>query len=257
MALLNNHHLGEHPMASIPHPLQHQIATLLVQAHVHLSTRARTRLSFVLWAVLLSGTVVQRQVARTLASISPNDALASSHERRLRRALADTRLSWDVVFAPLIRCVLRNLTGSVTVIVDESGHTDLVRVLTAAIWYQGRAIPLAWIVWKGQTPHEIRYWDDCQTLLERVAKVLPAQASVTVVADRAFGCPAFVDPIVARGWQYVVRVQGQTRLEHTDGTQTPIKHQVTEAQRQWWDQVRVFKKQGWRAALAIAYWRVG
>lgn len=244
-------------MTSIPHPLQRQIATLLVQAHVQLGTRARARLCFVLWAVLLSGTVVQRQVARTLACVSPNDAHASSHERRLRRTLADRRLNWDNAFAPLVRFVLRDLTGMLTLIVDESGHSDVVRVLTAAIWYQGRAIPLAWIVWKGQTPHETNYWDDCHVLLDRAARVLPAGVSVTVVADRAFGCPAFVDPIVARGWHYVVRVQGQCRLEHQDKTQTPIKSQVSEPGKRWSGQVRVFKKQGWREAMAVCYWRQG
>ena len=114
-----------------------------------------------------------------------------------------------------------------------------------------------WIVWKGQTPHETAYWDDCQRLLGRVDHVLPPGVSVTVVADRAFGCPAFLDPLVARGWQYVVRVHGQTRLEHADGTQTPIKSQVSTTTRQWWGRVRVFKKQGWREATATAYWRRG
>lgn len=244
-------------MPSIPHPLQHQLATLLVQAQVRLSTRARSRLCFVVWAVLLSNSVVQRQIARTLASVLPNDAHASSHERRLRRTLADQRLCGQNVFAPLVRFVLRNLTGSVTLSVDESGHTDVVRVLTAAIWYQGRAIPLAWIVWKGPTPHESRYGDDCHRLLDQTVLVLPRRVSVTVVADRAFGCPAFLDPIVARGWDYVVRVQGQTRLAHKDGTHSAIKSQVSEARRPWSGQVRVFKKQGWRAALALGYWRVG
>lgn len=185
-------------MTSIPHPLPQQITTLLVQARIVLPTRTRTRLSFVLWAVLLSGTVVQRPIARTLASLLPNDAAASSHERRLRRAPADRRLCWATVFAPLVRWLLRTLTGPVTVILDESGHTDVVRVLTAALWYQGRAIPLAWIVWPARVPHDTGYWADCQRLLGRVARVLPPTVHVTVVADRAFGCPAFLDLVDAR-----------------------------------------------------------
>jgi hypothetical protein len=48
MELLKSHHLGGHPMASIPHPLQLHIAMLLVQAQTHLPTRTRMRLSFVL-----------------------------------------------------------------------------------------------------------------------------------------------------------------------------------------------------------------
>lgn len=244
-------------MPSISHPLQRHIALLFGHAHLSLPTRARIRLAWLLWAVLLSGTVVQRQMARTLACIDPNGARASSHERRLRRALADRRLNWATVFAPLVRVLLRDLTGAVTVIIDESGHTDVVRVLTAALWYHGRAIPLAWIVWRGQTPHTTAYWDDCQRLLGRVARVLPISVAVTVVADRAFGCPAFLDPLTARGWNWVVRVQGQTRVQHADGCEQPIKTTVAQPGQHWWAAGQVFKKQGWRVATVVAYWRRG
>lgn len=74
-------------MASIPHLLRLQIATLFVQAQATLSTRTHDRLRFVLWAVLLGGTVVQRQLTCTLASLDPAGAQASSHERRLRARL--------------------------------------------------------------------------------------------------------------------------------------------------------------------------
>lgn len=244
-------------MARIPHPLHRHSALLFDHAYLSLPTRARIRLAWLVWAVLLSGTVVQCQMARTLASIDPNGTQASRHERRLRRALADRRLNWATVFAPLVRVVVRDLTGAVTVIVDESGHTDVVRVLTAARWYHGRAIPLAWVRWRGQTPHATADCDDCQRLRGRVARVLPATVQVTVVADCAFGCPAFLDMVTARGWAWVVRVQGQTRVQHADGNEQAIKTLVSQPVQQRWASGQVFKKQGWRTATVVAYWRPG
>lgn len=244
-------------MTSIPHQLEQHIALLLAQHCPELSPPARRRLAWMLWAVLVCGTLVLRQIANTLANMAPSDANASSHERRLRRTIHDPRLSWHAVFAPLVRHLLRNLTGSVTVIVDESGHTDVLRVLTAALYYQGRAIPLAWICWQGQVPHQQSYWQDCATLLARTSSVLPAALTVTLVADRAFGCPAFLDLVTAHGWQWVARVQGQTRLRHPDGSEAAIKSMVSQGGQHWWGQGEVFKKQGWRRATMVAYWRAG
>jgi hypothetical protein len=244
-------------MPSIPHPLHRQITTLLSQTASTLPAKARFRVAWMLWAILLSGTCVLRQIATTVASCAPKDGHASSHERRLRRIIADPRLTWEALYAPLVRFLLRHISGSITVIVDESGHSDIVRALTAALWYQGRAIPLAWITWKGQTPHEQSYWDDCATLFDRVAKLVPEGVKVTVVADRAFGCPAFLDPLTERGWDWVARVQGQTRIKQTDNSEAALKSKVSGGGHYWWERVRVFKNQGWRKATVVAYWRKG
>jgi transposase, IS4 family len=76
-----------------------------------------------------------------------------------------------------------------------------VRTLAAALGYRGRALPLAWVRWPAQQPHPQASWTDCQTLLAQAAAILPAGPSVTALADRAFGCPAFTDLAAAHGWQ--------------------------------------------------------
>ena len=244
-------------MASLPHPFEHQLTQLLARTCPQVPVGQRQRLSWMLWAVVLTGSCVLRQVANTVASCLPAAGHASSHERRLRRIIADPGVSWHALYAPLLTSLLRQVTGAVTVIVDESGHTDVVRALTAALWYQGRAIPLAWIVWKGQTPHPQPYWAACADLLDRVALLLPAHVTITVVADRAFGCPAFLDLVTARGWTWVVRVQGQTQFQPANGGAAALKTKVGGAGAYWTGHGQVFKKQGWRTATAVAYWRTG
>ncbi len=244
-------------MSSIPHPLLTQISVLLSHACPSLSLRLRLRLSWSLWAILLSRSCVLRQVACTVASCVPSLGHASSHERRLRRTIADPRVCWTTTYAPVLRYLLRNLSGSLTLIVDESGHTDVVRVLSAALWFRGRAIPLAWITWKAQTRQEHSYWQDCQRLLDRVATLLPSGVRVIVVADRAFGCPAFLDPLKTRGWEWVVRVQGQTKLQQVEGEQAGFKTKLSQQGQYWSERVQVFKKQGWRTMTAVGYWRKG
>lgn len=246
-------------MPSIAH-LEQAVETLLVDSLPTLPRATRQRLVAFLLGVLLAGTVVLRRVATTQAHLTPETATAASHERRLRRTLNDAQLGPAVpLYGRVLRRVLRRLpaTRRLTVILDESGHSTVSRVLLAALWYRGRAVPLTWVLWSLYTPHAQSYWADCAELLIQVAALLPTGVSVTVLADRAFGCPGFTDLVTAQGWQVVVRVQGQTRLRQADGSEQALRQVLPQAGTRWCGTGQVFKKEGWRAASVVAYWRVG
>jgi hypothetical protein len=169
--------------------------------------------------------------------------------------LNDPLVTWERSYARVVRRLLaRHQPRQWVIILDESGHTDRLRVLTAALWYRGRAIPLAWLCWPGQTPQTISYWTRCTELLDQVATLLPANAAVVVVADRAFGCPVFSDPVAARGWDWLVRVQGQTRFRDQTGHIQPLRQQVSAAGQRWKGRGWLFKDAGWREASALALW---
>jgi hypothetical protein len=246
-------------MSSIPH-LTDAVETLLRAGDDPLPRATRQRLALFVVGVLLAGTVVLRRVATTQTHIALGAAQAASHERRLRRIVNDPQLG---AAAPMdgrvVRRVLQRLRPDqrVWLIVDESGHSDVVRTLVAALWYRGRALPLAWVLWPAQQPHPQAYWTDCQTLLAQAAAILPAGQSVTVLADRAFGCPAFTDLAAAHGWQYLVRAQRQTCLRHDDGRMQAFSTLIPQAGTRWCGRGQAFKKQGWRPVSVVAYWRVG
>jgi hypothetical protein len=181
---------------------------------------------------------------------------ASSHERRLRRSLDDPHLTWEQTYVRAVRRILhRPRSGPWWVLIDETGHTDRYRVLVAALFYRGRALPLAWVSWPAQQPLSTGYWELCGLLLDRVATMLP-DGPLVVVGDRAFGCPAFIDQVAAHGWEWLVRVQGQTRYQAADGTTVALRDVVQEGG-VWHGRGQVFKKEGWRVASAVAYWRRG
>jgi hypothetical protein len=188
-------------MHSILH-LQTAVETLLTDRDLDLSRAARQRLVFFVLGVLLAGTLVLRRVATTHSHIALGTTHAASHERRLRRALNEPALGAVPMYGRVVRRVLRRLRADqrVWLILDESGHSDVVRVLLAALWYRGRAVPLAWMLWPAHQPHDQTYGADCATLLMQVASILPPPQPITVLADRAFGCPGFTDLVVAQGW---------------------------------------------------------
>jgi hypothetical protein len=188
-------------MPSITH-VTTAVETLLHET-MDVPRAARQRLVFFVLGVLVAGTIVLRRVAITQTHIGMRTVQAASHERRLRRILNDPQVEQAVpMYGRLVRRVLQRMLAGQRdwLIRDERGHSDVVRVLLAALWYRGRAIPLAWVLWHAQHPHAESSWTDCQTLLTQVAAILPDGVRVTVLADRAFGCPAFTNLDLIQGW---------------------------------------------------------
>jgi len=245
----------ERPMRTSIRHLTQSVETLLTASELALPRRTRQRLTFFILGILLSGSLVLRRIASTHAYLTPQTTCAASHERRLRRVLNDPLLTWERSYARVVRRLLaRHRPHQWVIILDESGHTDRLRVLTAALWYRGRAIPLAWVSWPGQTKQTTSYWTRCTQVLDQVASLLPADAAVVVVADRAFGCPVFTDPVAARGWAWLVRVQGQTRFRDQQGQVQPLRAQVAAAGQRWKAGGWLFKDAGWRQASAVVLW---
>lgn len=244
-------------MLSITH-LSRSVETLIRESCTTLPVRAQRRLVFFVIGILLAGTLVLRRIAITHTHVAADARVAASHERRLRRLLHDEHLTWAKTYSRVLRRVLRKpRSGRFRVLVDESGHTDVSRVLLAALWYRGRALPLAWVLWPANQAREQGFWDDSAALLAAVASLLPSDVPVVVIADRAFGTPAFTDLVAKQGWDWLVRVQGQTKLRHHDGQEQTLKSLLSEPGRWWSGSVQVFKKQGWRSARVAAYWRRG
>jgi len=255
LMLLDDHHTEERPMRTSIRHLTQSVETLLTLSTVDLPRRTRQRLIFFILGILLAGSLVLRRIASTHAYLTPQTTCAASHERRLRRVLNDPLLTWERSYARVVRRLLaRHRPRQWLIILDESGHTDRLRVLTAALWYRGRAIPLAWVSWPGQTKQTTSYWARCASVLDQVASLLPDGATVVVVADRAFGCPVFTDPVAARGWDWLVRVQGQTRFRSQQGQVQPLRKQVSAAGQRWKGRGWLFKDAGWREASAVVLW---
>lgn len=209
----------------------------------HLPAPTRKRLLFLVLGILLGRTVAGGAVR------------AASHERRLRRLLKDQLLCWGEGYAPTVTHVLKwQRAKRLPLLIDESGHSDVVRVLTAAVWYRNRAIPWAWVSWPTQQPTPRRYWDYVAELLDRVAPLLPHEPQIVVVADRTFGHPAFTDQVAARGWDWPARVQHQTCFRDARGRCPPLHQVLTGRGQRWRGQRQLFKQAGWETAICMAYW---
>lgn len=231
------------------------VDSLFRRSRVTMPHRTRQRLVVLTLRILLSGSLVLRRMASTQAYLTPQTTCAASHERRLRRVLNDPLLTWERSYAPVVRRLLsRPRARRWVVIIDETAQAEHLRVVTAALWYRGRAIPLAWVCWPGPVKQTVSYWERCGQVLDQAAQVLPADARVVVVADRAFGCPVFIDQVAAHGWDGLVRVQGQTRWRDRQGRIQSMAQQVAQRGDRWKGAGCVFKDAGWRTASIVARW---
>jgi hypothetical protein len=232
-----------------------ELSHLLRQCITPLPRHAHKRLVWFVVGILLAQSIVCRRIALAQSRRGGDSLLVASHERRLRRLLNDPRLTWAETYAPALRRLVRwNPAHPVSLLIDESGHTDQNRLLLAALWYRGRAVPLAWVQRPVQLPDDVGYWDLVQTLLQQVAQLLPPALTVTVMADRAFGTPAFTDLVAGYGWQWVVRVQGQTCFRDRQGSRRTLRTLVSQPGQRWHGCGEVFRKSGWRSATVIAFW---
>jgi hypothetical protein len=215
-----------------------------------------TRLAVLVTGMIRASSAAPARVARAVDELHLSEASAESTERRVRRAENDKQVTAGLCFHPFARRqLLVGRPAELVLILDPTLQEDRVVMLSAAVWYRGRALPLAWALWPANTPLEgANFWQRVAALLDLVASLLPAHVAVTWLADRAFGSPVFTDLIVAHGWHYVVRVQGQTRYQDASGRCQAIAALVSRRGERRKLGAQVFKKAGWRCASVIAYW---
>ncbi len=214
------------------------------------------RLNVLVTGILKGVSALPAHIAETLNDLDLNDTLTESIERRVRRIENDPAIQVATCFYPLVRTILSaSHLERMVLILDPTTQKDHVVMVSVNAWYRGRALPLAWTIWPGNVPLEgARFWERILSLLETVATLLPSAVRVVMLADRAFGTPAFTDLVAAQGWDWIVRVQDQTVYRDRNGCEGSIASLVRfpgqrKKLRGW-----AFKKAGWRAASSVVYW---
>lgn len=230
----------------------------LIKQHVDPQVDASTleRLTLVVIGMIRADHAAPARIARAIDQLGLSGATPESIERRIRRFENDVEVSAALCFHPLARerlCWGR--ADELLLVLDPTTQDDRIVMVSIAVWYRGRALPLAWAIWPGNTPLEgLRFWDRIDALLELVASLLPANVSVTWLADRAFGTACFIDLLIKRHWHYVIRVQDQTVCRDSQGCERRVRQLVRLPGQRRKLHGDVFKKRGWRHVQVVVYW---
>lgn len=235
----------------------HQVKKL-IRAHIDPQVDESTLERIVL---LVTGMIEAKnsspaQVAKALDKLKLTGANAESLERRIRRLENDPEMEASLCFHPFARAHLRyGKPKELLLVLDPTTQEDKIVMVSVAVWYRGRALPLVWAIWPANKPLEGEgFWERIERLLKEVETLLPGQVSVTWLADRAFGCPTFIDLLVKRNWHYVIRIQGHTVCQDRMGRELPVQRLVPYRDQRAKLRGLVFKKKGWRPASVVAFW---
>ena len=244
--------------ATMPAEIVHEQIKAELDRHldVRVDPASRERLALLVRGMIEAGSACPARIAAAIRKLGLSGAKTSSVERQMRRIENDPELQASLCVHPFARAHLRwGKPKRLVLILDPTSQDERVVMLTAAVWYRGRALPLAWAVWPANTRLAgAGLWQRVGALLAEVAGLLPVGVPITWLADRAFGTPAFTDQVAAYGWHWVVRVQGQTRWVDLAEHEGSIRALVGQAGQRAKRRGRVFKKAGWREASVVAFW---
>jgi hypothetical protein len=244
--------------ATMPAQIVHEQIKAELDRHLdaRVDPASRERLALLVSGMIEASSACPARIAAAIRKLGLSEAKTDSLERQIRRIENDPELQASLCVHPFARAHLRwGKPKRLVLILDPTSQDERVVMLTAAVWYRGRALPVAWAVWPANTPLAgPGLWERVGALLAEVAGLLPVGVHVTWLADRAFGTPAFTDQVAAYGWHWLVRVQGQTRFsdlaEHEGSIRALVRGRGQRAKRRGW----VFKKAGWREASVVAFW---
>jgi hypothetical protein len=176
----------------------------LVQFFPHLTGHRERHLNTLV--ALICGLVGgQRAHLSSIADHAPaHGADQESVITRFRRWLKHDGQTQDGWFLPVAQALLANLAQQpLTLVMDGSVVGRGCVALMLSVVYQGRALPLAWVVVKGKKGH-FPQQTHCD-LLAQIQDLIPAGTDVTVLGDGEFDGIEFQAALRRLKWQYVCR----------------------------------------------------
>src|ERR687889_520416 len=157
-------------------------------------------------------------------SLAQARGLLTTHAiKQVDRLLSNRKLeAWDI-FATWVP----ELVGSRTDLIVAMDWTDFdadgqATLALKLVTRHGRATPLVWLSVLKDELKDAR--NDCEdACLRRLAEVLPANARATILADRGFADTKLFEFLGELGFDYVIRLKGNTRVGAVDGTTRPAQ----------------------------------
>lgn len=161
-------------------------------------------------AMMIAGIVTSRKAQ--LSSVSAETrtkAKDKSTEMRLRRWVKCDGMEADVIYLPFARQIVEALcTAPLVLVMDGSQVGRGCMVLLVGVLYQKRALPLAWIVYKGKKGHTTA--ERHVAALEKVLPLIPSGSEVVLLGDAEYDTSEMMLWIKEKtNWKYVLRTAPQ------------------------------------------------
>jgi hypothetical protein len=171
-------------------------------------------------AMMIAGIVVSRNAQ--LSSVSAETATKAkdkSNEMRLRRWVIHAGIDADAVYLPFARQILEALSNAPLVLVMDGSQVGRgCMVLMVCVLYKKRALPLAWIVYKGKKGHTTA--ERHIEALEKVLPLIPSGSEVVLLGDAEYDTSEMMTWVNGKTtWHYVLRTSPQIYAQEGSNSQ--------------------------------------
>jgi len=186
-------------------------------------TKMENQRHMVTLAMMVAGIVTGRNAQ--LSAMSSEILVAAkekSVEMRLRRWVKHSRVDAEVVYMPFVRQILEALASQgLVLVIDGSQAGRGCMVLMVGVLYKKRALPIAWLVYKGKKGHTTAQRHI--QALEKVLPLLPTGVEVVLLGDAEYDTTEMIIWVQENTtWRYVLRTSPQIYVQEGQQSQ-PIR----------------------------------
>jgi len=165
-------------------------------------------------AMMITGIVMSKKAQLSeMSSEIPTQAKDKSIEMRLRRWVKHEEIDAEMIYLPFAQQILKALSGKRLVLVMDGSQAGRgCMVLMVGVLYKKRALPIAWLVYKGKKGHTIakRHIQ----VLEKVKPLLPEGAEVVLLGDAEYDTTEMQLWLQeTTNWYYVLRTSPQIYMQ--------------------------------------------
>lgn len=171
-------------------------------------------------AMMITGIVMSRNAQLSqISSEVPVEAKDKSIEMRLRRWVKQEKIEADTIYMPFASQVLAALASMPLVLVMDGSQAGRgCMVLMVGVLYKKRALPIAWVVYKGKKGHTTAQRHI--QALEKVVPLLPSVSEVILLGDAEYDTTEMLVWLEAHTqWKYVLRTSPQIYVKEGQDSQ--------------------------------------
>jgi hypothetical protein len=170
-------------------------------------------------AMMIAGIVMSRKAQLSVMSSEiPTEIKEKSIEMRMRRWVKD-KLDVEAVYMPFARQILEALSHLPLVLVMDGSQAGRgCMVLMVGLLYQRRALPIAWLVYKGKKGHASA--ERHIQALEKIKPLLPEGSEVVLLGDAEYDTTEMLLWMEKNtAWKYVLRTSPQIYVQTSTESQ--------------------------------------
>lgn len=177
-----------------------------------------------------------------LAAEMPLPAQETSLVQRQRRWSKNEQVNERGLYQPIIEPFLQAKSrATIPLILDTTDVGLDCHLLTVAVGYQRRALPVVWQAGEGSRGHTDGHLQ--VGLLSYAASLLPSEANVMLLGDGEFGHVQLLTWLQLKpGWDYCLRVASDTYIWYENEWQRLDSFQVRPGETIWLPQVYLTRK---------------